>query len=260
VTDDALRHAVHSLTRGKKPAVIQISPAGISCVSRPQQDSLLEMLDASRVGGTGAHSSGSGMDSARVPINTAALTLWEQIRVVVNRWYIAGLGEAAPADLGVALDRWYANHIVYQRTIGKITEQDERRYGDQLWSWHRSIEAMFDPMVPIELTRTVFIPRLDTVTGEPLVYGDGTPMLRTERRPAVCPVCENDVAWDRETGDQVFALLVEYRRSAGEDALAHSKATCRFCGETWLGKSGCEALNEALDHQERERAALLDTP
>lgn len=253
---DHLLFVIEKLTKRRKPMVIQ-TRGGISCVSRPEQLSLLEQLDDARAGGTMGGGGGRSLDGSRIPINAAAVTLWEEIQTTTAKWFRDAYGTPAPRDPASALRRWFLS-VQDWRARGQATADDEEFFIGQVRTWADTIGAMFDPMVPLELTRQIFVPRVHQKTGEPIVDRHGEPRLRVETRPAFCPACENDVAYDPETGDQRFALIVEYRRSAGEDALRSAVATCRFCGETWLGEAGCKKLIAAIDEQEEVRSAAVE--
>lgn len=222
--DNLMLTAIERLTTPHRSLVAQQNDAGISCVSVVEHLPLLHQLKNAIGGNIGRH---ANVTQARekIPLNTGALELFEQIANQVDKWLRARESVRRPAfeQLWSAVSRWY---IVYEndRRRGRYDRATERDIERTIHGWVRDIDNMFDPPTVFEITR--------------IFAGHDVP----ER----CPVCFNSHAIDPKTSNRVTALVIEYR-NLGHDTLTHANAHCRFCGELWPGSHGIRSLRWELD-------------
>lgn len=247
MTDDPMLTAIENLTKAKSPKVIQ-SKNGISCVSQPRQDSLLEQLRDAVAGGIMGHANSSD-SSGKWPINAGALTLYTELEETAGQWHYELTGTPSHLYPETNLSEWYLA-LTKARAADNVTDEHEARALRSLRGWAARITAMFDPPARLELTYRVQVPVVDRRTGLPASWADGTPRLRWETRPAPCPACHESFAFDPSTGDQIAALIVEYRRSEGESALSSATASCRFCERSWSGEFEMRVLRSELDEMD----------
>lgn len=242
---DELLDAIEVLTKAKASRIIQ-EKNGFTCVSVYGPGSLLVQLRKAIAGGIGAHA-GSSDGATRLPINAGALSLNAEIQAEVTRWHLRDVHQPPPADVAEALMAWHLAILNRRRRDGD-TDKIEHAALRKLVGWANRIESMFDPVDRLELTQAVPVPLLDPTTGQPRLDKHGAPRVRIRQEPAACPRCGERTAFDRETGDRITAVVVEYRRSVGDDALHGSSGTCRFCGAEWVGATKVRELRWMLDH------------
>lgn len=242
---DELLDAIEVLTKANRSHIVQ-TKNGISCISAYGPGSLLAQLSKAVAGGIGSHA-GASDGATRLPINAGALSLNAEIQAEVGRWHLRDVHQPPPVGIGEALMAWHLAILNRRRRDGD-TEDLERKSVRKLVGWANRIEAMFDPVDRLELTQAVEVPVLDPVTRQPRLRRDGSAWMRVRQEPAACPRCGERTAFDRDTGDQITALVVEYRRSVGETALHGSSGTCRFCGAEWVGAIQVRELRWMLDH------------
>lgn len=265
---DELDIAIKNLTQRHSTKVLQSNPAGITCISEVDHDPLLLRLRDAVAGGTARHA-GSTQGREKIPLNPGALILFDRIAVQVNEWYLA-LPDYQRRHLPISdrLATWYVHHLNALRA-SKVTDEQADVVRRTILGWSHSIEAMFDPPQVLELTvdveklsTPVLVPRMrrrrDPRTGR--VYA--VPVLDELSRPIVtrllkgfvpaeCPECHERYAYDPTTGDQMCALIVEYR-DLGPETLDHAIGRCRACEEVWRGRDRIRALRWAIDQQEAQ--------
>ena len=260
--------AIEKLTIPHATRVLQTNDAGISCISDVNHDPLLVTLRDAVAGGTSAHNN-STMGSERIPLNPGAMELFDAIARQVNVWYLAINEPREHLHIHTRLGRWYLN-FEDRRRKAKLTASEEHDALKLVEGWARSIEAMFDPPSVLELTQEyrepVMVPktRVRVVDGErvkePVTDAAGDvvmvpkldrlkqPLLRlVKTEPAACPNCGERYAHDPKSGDQISALILEYRE-LGPETFDHATGLCRFCSEVWRGGSRVRELRWLIDH------------
>jgi hypothetical protein len=242
---DELLDAIEVLTRSNRSHILR-TKNGISCVSGFGPGSLLEQLRNAIAGGVGAHA-GAADGAGRWPINAGALSLNAEVQDEVRQWHVRDVHLPPAVTIEATLMAWHLAILNRRRRDGD-TEQIERYAVRKLVGWANRIESMFDPVDRLELTQEVAVPVVDPITREPVLRRDGTPRVRVRQEPAACPRCGERTAFDRDTGDQITALVVEYRRTVGEAALHGASGACRFCGTEWSGEREVRELRWMLDH------------
>lgn len=216
-----LLDAVDKLTLKDTSRVMQANEAGISCVSEVVHEPLLIQLREAVVGGIGKHA-GSSAARERLPFDAGALRLFDDIVKQVNAWYLTTPKPVEERHLEDRLRDWYQD-FENRRRAGRVSEAAEADAIRIVEGWQRSIEAMFDPPVRLELT--------------------------TE-----CPLCGERFAHDKATGDRVTAIIIEYR-NIGAETLDKATGLCRFCAAVWRGRSELRELRWAVDHPEEKTTA-----
>jgi hypothetical protein len=239
-----LLDAIDKLTLNHFTKVLQ-ERNGISCISDVDHEPLLRQLrDAvgSSTGSKGAASDGS----ARIPFNPTALALFDDIADRINAWYRELPAAVEERYIWDRLRDWYTD-FENRRRAGKVTDTTEHVTLKLVEGWVRSIEAMFDPPTTLELTEQILHPTKTDTDGKPAVIG---------HRPAGCPMCGERYAHDPRTGDQITAIIIEYR-NIGAETLDKATGLCRFCTTVWRGRTGLRELRWAVDHPEEKEH---DTP
>ena len=263
-----LLDAIDKLTRNHITRVVQTNAQGITCTSAVDHDPLLLQLRDAVVGGIG--SKGSGSDgSARIPFDAGALHLFDGIAKNVNAWYLDLPGAVEERYLWDRLRDWYID-FENRRCAGKISDTLEHDTVRLIEGWSRSIEAMFDPPITLELTYEhrvpIMVPKYrrrvidGEVVNEPILDENGNPMTYQKRdkngermtrliktEPAQCPICGERYAHDPKTGDQITAIILEYR-NIGTETLDKATGLCRFCTTVWRGRTGLRELRWAIDN------------
>jgi len=248
---DYLLEALEALTKPRTTRVMQGNDAGITCISTLQHEPLIAMLRNAIAGATGSKG-GSSDGALRIPINPAALKLYDEIWRTSGEWFTALTREPIRASAELNLSGWF---LAFRdaRGAGDVTGEIEREHTRQLSSWVRQITGLFDPMVVVEVTTAYREPITDAY-GKPKVNRKGEPRVRKTTRPAECPECGERFAFDRSTGDRITALVIEYRET-GEETLDTAVATCRYCGATWEGNYRIRMLSYQIDEREKEIAS-----
>ena len=219
-----LLDAIDKLTRNHITRVVQTNPQGITCTSTVDHDPLLMQLRDAVAGGIG--SKGAGSDgSARIPFDAGALQLFDGIAKKVNAWYLELPGAIEERYLWDRLRDWYID-FENRRRAGKISDTLEHDTLKLIEGWARSIEVYFDPPISLEIT-------------------------------GPCPMCGERWAFDPKTGDQITAIILEYR-NIGTETLDKATGLCRFCTTVWRGRSGMRELRWAIDNPmaEEDRHAV----
>lgn len=247
----------------------------IACISEVDHDPLLVQLRDAVAGGIGSHA-GSSPARERMPIDPSALALFDEIVAQVNAWYSNLPGAVEERYLHDRLRDWYIDYE-NRRRAGKVAEDAEVDTLKLVEGWARRIEGMFDPPITLELTQETRVPvmvpktrrRVDPETGEswrePVVDADGNPVMLpklkggvpvtrvTKVQPAPCPICGERYALNPKTGDQMTAIIIEYR-NIGAETLDKATGLCRFCDTVWRGRNGLRELRWLVDHPEDETA------
>lgn len=263
-----LLDAIDKLTRNHITRVVQTNPQGITCTSTVDHDPLLQQLRDAVVGGIG--SKGAGSDgSARIPFDAGALALFDSIAKTINAWYAELPNHVEERYLWDRLRDWYVD-FENRRRAGKVSDSAEQITLKLVEGWARSIEAMFDPPITLELTKEHRVPIMlpkykrrvidGEVVKEPVLNADGEPVMVQKRdkdgapmtrlvktEPAMCPICGERYAHDPKTGDQITAIILEYR-NIGTETLDKATGLCRFCTTVWRGRSGMRELRWAIDN------------
>jgi hypothetical protein len=271
--DNYLLDAVDRLTLNHITKVLQTKTVGdmeIACISDVDHEPLLRMLrDAVATGNDGKNGASSG--ASFLPINPAAVEMWDAIVKQINAWHRE---LPAPREHKYIWDRLREVYVDFEnrRRAGKVTESAEADMLKLVEGWARNIESMFDPPITLELTEQhwepVMLPkiRVRVVDGErvkqPVLGADGEPLmlpkLDRDNRPvsklikteaAACPVCGERYAFDPKTGDQITALILEYR-NIGTDTLDKATGLCRSCAMVWHGRTALRELSFDLDTKE----------
>jgi hypothetical protein len=259
--DNYLLDAIDALTLPRKVTFVQPDPGGsaIECVSTVEHEAPLEKLRDSIGGGTGSHA-GSSDPRTRIPIDPVAMSLYSRIEDRVGEWCMdSGI---VPGVLPEGnLREWYRAHINEARIQADparqlVVEAQEAEVTRQVSSWLRQITDMFDPPKRMEITRRVQVPLVNPKSGEHLYWPDGSLRVRLSTRPAHCPLCDQATAFDPSTGDQITALIIEYRQSQEEAALRAGVARCRSCESMWTGDAGIRQLRQRIDEWEEDHPAV----
>ena len=178
--------AVDALTL---PSVVKVrqSDGDREWTTECRQDALLIQLRDAVAGGIGSHA-GSSAARERMPIDAGALELLSQIERVVSVWYWSVPNVRLKVDLSTRLRVWYVHHANQVRG-GKLSAAEDAKTTRLVEGWVSKIRGTFDPPIRLELTEMV----------------DGRMV------PVACPAtdCGERFAFDRRTGDQVIALVVE---------------------------------------------------
>ena len=274
MTTNYLLDAVDRLTLNHVTKVLQTKTVGeleIACISDVDHEPLLRMLRDAVAGGTGAHNT-SGIGSERIPLNSGALELWDEMVKRINTWYRTVPNHREETHIWDRLRQWYVD-FENRRRAGKITDTEEHDALQTVEGWARSIENMFDPPIVLELTKEhwepVMIPktRVRIINGErikePIYDHQNEPvmtrkldalkrpvsrLIKTE--PAECPLCGQKYAYDPKTGDQITALIIEYR-NIGAETLDKATGMCRSCATVWHGRSALRELRFDIELRER---------
>lgn len=221
MSNNYLLDAVQKLTQPHTTKVPQANEAGIGCISDVIHDPLLLQLRDSVAGGTGKHA-GSSPARERIPFDAGALELFDTIAKQINAWYLELPGAREDRYVHDRLTDWYGDYE-NRRRAGKTTDTADRDTVKLVEGWARSIEAMFDPPQRIEIT-----------TG--------------------CPMCGARYAFDPRNGDQMTAIVIEYRE-LGELTLDRATGMCRSCETVWRGRHGVRELRWLIDQAEGGDAA-----
>jgi hypothetical protein len=229
VTDDTnyLLEAIERLTIPHKSHVVQ-SKNGISCVSEVQHRPLLLLLRDAVAGGTSGHAP-SAQSREKIPVNPAALELWDSIVTQINAWYLALPEPNEHLYIHTRLGRWYLD-FENRRRRGTINSDDEHLTEKLLQGWAHTIEAMFDPPTTRELVDSE-CPECG-ISWPIIITNSGIQNPRTKRK------------W--YDSQRVVGLVVYYRPD-GEGGLRSTYASCRCCGAIWNGSSGVRALAYELE-------------
>ncbi|TFD27506.1 DUF7341 domain-containing protein [Cryobacterium cryoconiti] len=264
-----LLDAVDKLSQPRTTAAIQANDAGITCTSSVEHEPLLAQLRAAIVGGIGSHA-GSSPGNERIPFDAGALELYDRIEAEISEWFTIRLEQPVYLTPEQTLRQWY---IAYHsdRTAGNVTDEAYQEKVRTLEGWARSIVAKFDPPRTLELTIALREPDTTVVRkyGEVVKDDAGNPVRKVKldpitkkpltriarHLPAACPECEATIAHNPKTGDQTFALILEYHDDA-LDTVADAAAICRSCEATWVGGVRVRALALHIEGQE----TLLNTP
>lgn len=192
-----------------------------------RQDALLIQLRDAVAGGIGSHA-GSSLARERIPVNADALELFQSIAADVSKWYLTVPGRRGGLVLTDRLRGWYVHHANEVRA-GKVSQFTDLEVTRKVEGWVSKIRGTFDPPIRLELTEVI----------------DGRMV------PVACPAadCGERFAFDRRTGDQVIALVVEYRE-LGVETLDQAVASCRACGGEWRGRAALRGLRWLLDERE----------
>jgi hypothetical protein len=252
-----LLDAVDALTLPRKVRFVQVNNAGISCVSEHQHESLIEWLRDAIAGNIGSHDGGSSDPTTRIPFDPNALALYERIEHKIGEWYVLRTGKPPGLLPEQNLREWYRHYAAgegrdrYHEAVLDALGVELTR---QLSSWARQITAMSDPPKRLEVATKVQVPVVNPRTGERLYREDGSLRTRLSTHPAACPKCDQATAFDPTTGDQITALVIEYRQSDEEDALNAAVAVCRSCEWRWSGNAGIRELRLQIDEWEASHA------
>lgn len=271
--ENYLLDAIDKLTKPHTTRIIQANDAGISCINIINHEPLLLRLRRSLVGGFSPHDAGSSSARERIPMNAGALAMFDEISLQINRWYLAAFETPEHIYVEQRLRRWYAQWATSdpsEAELVRITRLVER--------WVDQISAFFDPHQTLELTVAIREPLWQVKKTRqyvgmrdgkksyrvlPLLDADGEPVLipKTDpetgqqkyriikRLPATCPRCGEYVAYDPKTGDQIFALILQYREE-GLGTIQHAMAECRFCEHHWTGGSGVRELSYTIEQED----------
>jgi hypothetical protein len=250
-----LLDSIDVLTLPRKVRFVQTNEAGISCVSQFEHESLIEWLRDSITGNIGSHDGGSSDPTTRIPFDPQALAIYTQIEQQIGE-LLMGL-EVVPGILPEQnLREWY-RAFTRAKEVGQLAhasldviDSTEVEMVRMFTRWARQITSMFDPPKRIEVATKVQVPVVNPRTGERLYRADGSLRTRLSTHPAACPRCDQASAFDPSTGDRITALVIEYRQSEEEDALAAAVAVCRSCEWTWRGDAGIRELRMQIDEWE----------
>jgi hypothetical protein len=232
---------------------------GIVCKTSVLHEALIARLRAAIAGNATSPHSGSSDPQTRIPFDPGALRLYERIEQRIAEWYVTLENKPVYLLPEQTLRAWYrAFRLRVERDpLSQTLEALESEVARQVWSWSRQIEDFFDPPKRMEITRRVHVPVVSPRTGEHLYWPDGSLRVRLSTKPAACPLCDQATAWDQGTGDQITALVIEYRQSKEDDALNASVATCRSCAWRWVGNAGIRELRTLIDEWEERHAVVL---
>jgi len=274
-----LLDAVDKLTLKHISKVAQTNDAGISCISEVEHQPLLLQLRDAVVGGIGSKG-GSSDGSARIPFDAGALALFDSIVARVNAWYLTLPDAREERSIDGRLRDWYLDFANRMRA-GDVSDAEEKITLRIIEGWERAIVAMFDPPTTLELTEEHWEPVMKAKTRVRVIHGErvrepvmdelGQPVMIQKTRtqitdgkreivplrrlvrtePAACPDCGERYAHDPRTGDQITAIIIEYR-NIGEETLDQAIGHCRFCGQVWRGRSGMRALRWSVDHPDAQ--------
>lgn len=217
--DNFLLDSIDRLTLNHITKVLQTKQVGdleIACISDVDHAPLLRMLrDAVATGNDGKNGATSG--SSFLPINPAAVEMWDAIVKQINTWHRALPAPREHKYIWERLREWYVDYE-NRRRAGKITESMEADTLKLVEGWARNISAMFDPPVTLEIT-------------------------------SPCPICGERWAFDPRTGDQIGALIIEYR-NVGAETLDKATGLCRSCANVWHGRSALRELRFDIETHE----------
>lgn len=263
--------AVRHLTAKHTSKVVQANAAGITCISEVAHEPLLLRLRAAVAGGTSRHASAT-LGNERIPVNAVALELFDGIMEQVSAWYLE-LPEHQRRHLDPAdrLASWYAWWRP-DAAAGRRPEREVRSVESRVIGWQHSVASMFDPPHTMELTslvkdirHAVYVPKMkrQTRNGRVYVVPEVDRVLRTVimvRKtlgtvPAECPECRQRYGYDPATGDQMPALVLEYR-DAGAQTVDHAVARCRSCETTWRGSTAIRSLRWDIDQLDQRSDAI----
>lgn len=256
MTDNYLLDAIDALTLPRQVRFVQPDPHGsaIECVSTVEHEAPLEKLRDAIGGNIGSHAGGSD-PRTRIPIDAGALSLYNRIEDRILEWYVALLKTPPGLLPEKNLREWYRAVRYGASTDALVDEALAAEVTRQVNSWVRQIGDMFDPPKRMEVTRRVQVPLVNPKSGEHLYWPDGSLRVRLSTRPAHCPLCDQATAFDPSTGDQITALIIEYRQSQEDAALQAAVARCRSCESMWTGDSGIRQLRQRIDEWEEEHPA-----
>jgi len=151
-------------------------------------------------------------------LDASALMLQDAIRNSLNQMWSRYSDQPPHKNLKEAIRKF---HYLF-RTI-----TTERQLKDEaIWkvvrttaTWIRQIEMKFDPPVTLEVTRA-------------------------------CPNCDRKHVYN-ESNEQVAAVVITWHKSFDK-----SIATCRSCGQTWLGESELRQLRWEIDQRDTPTTSL----
>ena len=252
---DRLRAPYSEPVRQERTYDVDGTAYTIQCVSHTRHPSLLQQLREAAyagIGGVGA----SALGSERIPLNDRAIQLYAAIVKEIGSRYAEAAGAQPSADLEPerVVGLWAAQVRNLVRDGDLPAEAlDEAR--DTARGWVHRIEAHFNPPKQLELTverHTTEIRRrvVHTLTGGH--YEEDILVPTTRRIPAPCPQCGERIAYERGSGNQIFALLLEYQELGVARTVGRLRAACRACGYEWHGEDAARALMVAIDEKDRE--------
>lgn len=231
-----------------------------TAIVRIKRDGLLKQLRESIAGGIGSHA-GSSDPRTRIPIDAGALELYNQIEENITEWFVEYAKQPVHLDPETNLRQWFILFKVKQEQ-GRIPHEIEREYLRIVEGWVHSIEAKFDPPKTLELTVNEFYRSVDSngnaqydENGDPIYLMDGDRRRVKARHLAECPLCGAQRAFDPKNGDQMPALILEFR-DEGNQTLENATGLCRSCAEVWRGGHRVRLLSWEVGQQE----IALNTP
>lgn len=257
MNDNTLLNAVQRLTNAyyDRKIIIDDDPdhgTDRQVVASLKRDGLLKQLRTAIVGGIGSHE-GAAPGRERIPFDTGAVELYDSIEKDITKRFVNLLQKPVFLELEKNLTEWYLEYTNQYRA-GKISAKDYDHATATVESWCRKIEGHFDK--PRQLEVTVHVWERDETGAIVMedIGGRQKPKV-AKRLPAPCPVCGEAYARVPKTGDQVFALVLEYRE-IGPETIDKATGLCRFCEQVWKAGSGLRQLAWSVEQEE----IRLNTP
>jgi hypothetical protein len=232
---------------------------GIECKTDVLHESLLSRLRSAIAGNATSPHAGSSDPQTRIPFDPGALKLYERIEDQIGEWFVGLTSQPVHFFPEQTLRAWYrAFELKRSREPASQTlEALEAEVSHKVWGWVRQVGDFFDPPKRMEITRRVQVPVVSPRSGERMYWPDGSLRVRLSTRPAACPRCDQATAFDQSTGDQITALVIEYRQSQEDDALNAAVAVCRSCSWRWAGNAKIRELRIEIDEWEERHAVPL---
>ena len=209
---ERLRRAVDDLTLPYRSLVLQSDGSGGHRVETVELDSRLSQLFEARYASSdsGAPTGTAPSHSQRMLVDLDAVQMYDEISAGIVRAAKDAGGTFKQGPIAT-LRHWYVEYMASNPADADIFAALR-----QLRSWRRRIDQKLDPPKQV----TTFTP---------------------------CPICGEKYAWDRDSGDQIMALVVQYWVVDG--AISRPRAVCRFCEAVAYGIQGIKQFADGrLDH------------
>lgn len=177
-----------------------------------RQPALVDQLSNAVYSTQTAAGRGGGLASQRSVLDASALMLQDAIRNSLTLVWFRYSHKQIPNDLKQAIRQFHQlfRMITIDRKLDPKTVWSVVRTTDR---WVNQIEMKLDPPVTLEVTRP-------------------------------CPQCQAKHVYN-ESNEQVAAVVITWHK-----AFDKSVATCRACGQSWLGESELRQLRWEIDQRD----------
>jgi hypothetical protein len=179
-----------------------------------QADGLLASIRDAVCSGIGAHEGHTPLAEKNI-LNTGALELYTEIEEQISHLHHALTRKPDYLYPEQTLAAWCVAFTAQIRAA-RVSETTQTQVRDLLDGWVARIRAYFDPPRLLEITTS-------------------------------CPVCGERYAYNPDTGQQIPAVVVQFRDTLGPTMLDEATGLCRFCEAVWKGRHALRELRFDID-------------